>query len=55
MTLEDADEYYKDLGLAYNEDYSDNVNDSDTKVTKKESKLEDNLFDLIESMYDKED
>lgn len=55
VTLEDADEYYKDLGLAYNEDYSDNVTDSIDKASRKESKLEDNLFDLIESMYDKED
>ncbi len=56
VTLEDADEYYRDLGLAYNVDYSDKGKDKSISRTKeKESKLEDNLFDLIESMYDKED
>ena len=54
VTLEDADEYYRDLGLAYNVDYSDNARDKEIKQ-QEESKLEDNLFDLIESMYDKED
>ena len=58
VTLGEADEYYNDLGLAYNTDYKDLSKDlSDGKVTekKKEDKLEDNLFDLIESMYDKEE
>lgn len=52
ITLEDADEYYHDLGLAYNEDYSDKARET---TKKKSDRLEDNLFDLIESMYDKED
>jgi len=59
VTLEDADEYYRDLGLAYNVDYSDkgkeNTMSRVEKEKEKESRLEDNLFDLIESMYDKED
>lgn len=53
VTLQDADEYYNDLGLAYNVDYSDKQTDRNNKRNK--DKLEDNLFDLIESMYDKED
>jgi len=55
ITLEAADEYYRDLGLAYNVDYSDQA--KEVKTTKKSDtgRLEDNLFDLIESMYDKED
>ena len=59
ITLEDADEYYRDLGLAYNVDYSDKEKETPKETTmsrsNRESKLEDNLFDLIESMYDKED
>ena len=57
VTLEAADEYYRDLGLAYNVDYSDKSKDNTmSRVEKeKENRLEDNLFDLIESMYDKED
>jgi len=60
VTLGEADEYFNDLGLAYNTDYKDISKElSDGKIleTKKSSKqsLEDNLFDLIESMYDRED
>ncbi len=60
VTLGEADEYYTDLGLAYNTDYKDvskEINDGKIKKdnTKKGDKLEDNLFDLIETMYDKED
>ena len=61
VTIGEADEYYNDLGLAYNTDYNDLSKDlSDGKVDKKENKkdkekLEDNLFDLIESMYDREE
>lgn len=53
VTLEDADEYYHDLGLAYNVDYRDRAKENSTK--RSGDTLEDNLFDLIESMYDKED
>lgn len=58
VTLGEADEYFNDLGLAYDTDYKDLSKDiNDGKVLEKEDKdrLEDNLFDLIESMYDKED
>jgi len=64
VTLADADEYYNDLGLAYNVDYSDASRNNSTRVSKyntKNSKKEkevddnDNLFDLIDSMYNKED
>jgi len=65
VTLADADEYYNDLGLAYNVDYSDasrnNNNSRSSKYNIKNNKKErekdvdDNLFDLIDSMYNKED
>ena len=63
VTLADADEYYNDLGLAYNVDYSDasrSTNNTRTskyngKSNKKEKEVDDNLFDLIDSMYSKED
>ena len=58
VTLADADEYYNDLGLAYNEDYKDmsRVNTNKKKEeSKKKDKDDDNLFDLIDSMYKKED
>ena len=58
VTIGEADEYYNDLGLAYNTDYKDlskEQNDGKTEKKNKENNLEDNLFDLIESMYDKED
>ena len=62
VTLADAEEYYNDLGLAYNVDYSDASRTSESRSTKysrdkrKEKKdTDDNLFDLIDSMYSKED
>ncbi len=62
VTLADADEYYNDLGLAYNVDYKDASREEtrsakyNTKERKKEKKdVDDNLFDLIDSMYSKED
>ena len=60
VTLGEADEYFNDLGLAYNTDYKDiskEINDGKIPEEKKEKgdRLEDNLFDLIESMYDRED
>ena len=65
VTLADADEYYNDLGLAYNVDYSDTsrntTNNTSTRSSKyspkekrKDKNVDDNLFDLIDSMY-KED
>ena len=60
VTLADADEYYNDLGLAYNVDYSDASRNTtrSSKYNPKEKKkndVDDNLFDLIDSMYNKED
>ena len=65
VTLEDADEYYNDLGLAYNVDYKDRAREEDKKIKSEkvitnisrrtEKNKDDNLFDLIESMYDKEE
>lgn len=65
VTLADADEYYNDLGLAYNVDYSDaSRSNNNTRTSKyniknnkkeKEKDVDDNLFDLIDSMYSKED
>ena len=67
VTVGDAEEYFNDLGLEYNVDYKDNSTERatgrrSTKFEKKEQKdeddtsLENNLFDLIESMYeDKEE
>jgi len=61
VTIGEADEYYNELGLAYNTDYKDLSKDlsdgkvNETKKPKDKEKLEDNLFDLIESMYNKEE
>lgn len=58
VTLGEADEYFNDLGLAYNTDYKDiskEINDGKILEDDNNDSLEDNLFDLIESMYDKED
>ncbi len=58
ITLGDADDYYKDLGLEYNVDYQDNSKNVESRVQRHEGsddKKDDNLFDLIDSMYKKED
>lgn len=65
ITLADADEYYNDLGLAYNVDYNDASRDTrvsrskryreDDNLAKDDSVNNDNLFDLIDLMYNKED
>lgn len=72
ITIADADEYYNELGLAYNVDYDDTSRDiqSSNKSTKSNISVssrskryqevenmsdDDNLFDLIDSMYNKED
>lgn len=58
VTIGEADEYYNDLGLAYNTDYNDlskDLSDGKDGNIDDDRHLEDNLFDLIESMYDKED
>lgn len=67
VTLADAEEYFEDLGLEYNIDYKDtryekatgrraSYSKEETKVepVQEEANLEDNLFDLIDTMY-KED
>ncbi len=64
VTIADAEEYFQDLGLEYNIDYKDaryekatgrrsNVQQEETKSTdvSEDANLEDNLFDLIDSMY----
>lgn len=71
VTVGDAEEYFNELGLEYNIDYKDNsieratgrrstknveVNDINEEVSDDSDSVEDNLFDLLESMYeDKED
>ena len=62
ITLADADEYYNDLGLAYNVDYTDSSRSNTNTRTKRyhedkqeEKESNDNLFDLIDLMYNKED
>lgn len=66
VTVGDAEEYYNDLGLEYNIDYKDTAKEKATgrrankenKKSKKEedqsddNAIEDNLFDLIDSMYE---
>lgn len=66
VTIADAEEYFEDLGLEYNIDYKDNcyekatgrrtsskkVVEEETDDTANEVNLEDNLFDLIDSMYE---
>ena len=63
VTLADAEEYYNDLGLAYNVDYRDASRNNESRSSKYISRdkkkdkrdVDDNLFDLIDSMYNKED
>jgi len=66
VTVGDAEEYFNDLGLEYNVDYKDNsmervtgrrsskheIEKEDDKEAKEDVSLENNLFDLIESMYE---
>ena len=65
VTVGDAEEYFNDLGLEYNVDYKDNSIEKATgrrtsKLDKQTSdeedtSLENNLFDLIESMYEEKE
>jgi len=71
VTLADAEEYFEDLGLEYNIDYKDNryeratgrrtssssvsLKPKEEVVEDEEANLEDNLFDLIDSMYEEGD
>lgn len=68
VTVGDAEEYYNDLGLEYNVDYKDTTKEKATGRRVKEepneeekeeiephteeTAIEDNLFDLIDSMYE---
>lgn len=65
VTIGDAEEYYSDLGLEYNIDYKDTSHEKATgrrtdlknfedeeDYQKEDTSIEDNLFDLIDSMYD---
>ena len=66
VTIADAEEYFDDLGLEYNIDYKDDryekATGRRTNSSKKEEKMEntdddeanlnDNLFDIIDSMYE---
>ena len=65
VTIADAEEYFEDLGLEYNVDYkdsryekasgrrSDKKRVADTNNDEEDSaNLEDNLFELIDSMYE---
>ena len=68
VTLADAEEYFNDLGLEYNIDYKDDryekstgrrqnynyqdKNKNSEKTTDDDANLEENLFDLIDSMYE---
>ena len=75
VTMQDAIEYYNDLGLEYNVDYKDAnyeaktgrrstkthddviINDNNNNKeenTKDLDKLEDNLFDIVDSIYDED-
>ena len=64
VTMGDAEEYYSDLGLEYNIDYKDVSHEKATgrrtdlknfdkeEQSKDDTSIEDNLFDLIDSMYE---
>ena len=63
VTMGDAEEYFQDLGLEYNVDYKDishekatgrrsDMKKDDDYQNVDNTALEDNLFDLIDSMYD---
>ncbi len=73
VTVGDAEEYFEDLGLEYNNDYIDlskekatgrrtssmdkydeEPDDEDDKMIEVEKSDDENLFDLIDSMYEKE-
>lgn len=67
VTMGDAEEYYSDLGLEYNIDYKDVSHEKATgrrtdlknfdkeEQSKDDTSIEDNLFDLIDSMYEEKE
>lgn len=67
VTIADAEEYFDDLGLEYNIDYKDNryekatgrrissnkkIENTENTDDTEEANLDDNLFDIIDSMYE---
>ena len=67
VTMADAEEYFTDLGLEYNIDYKDGRYEKATgrrvsssnkaleepiEVGEEDANLNDNLFDLVDSMYE---
>ena len=63
VTVGDAEEYFEDLGLEYNIDYKDASKEKATgrrsnlrkEAQEEEAQVEDNLFDLIDTMYEKKE
>ncbi len=64
VTVGDAEEYFEDLGLEYNIDYKDASKEKATgrrtkvkeeKETPQKEEVEENLFDLIDSMYEEKE
>lgn len=64
VTIADAEEYFEDLGLEYNIDYKDtryekatgrrvnHISEEKENSVEEETNLEDNLFEIIDSMYE---
>ena len=63
VTVGDAEEYFEDLGLEYNIDYKDASKEKKApkkirakqEDTSSQEEVEENLFDLIDSMYEEKD
>lgn len=57
VTIAEADDYYNELGFVYNVNYKNESRNqpSKKKVEKKETEINDNLFDLVDSMHDKKE
>lgn len=68
VTIADAEEYFEDLGLEYNIDYKDtryekatgrrinhNVEEKQETSQEEDANLEDNLFEIIDSIYEEGD
>ena len=57
VTIAEADDYYNELGFVYNVNYKNETRNqpSKKKVEKKETEINDNLFDLVDSMHDKKE
>lgn len=68
VTIADAEEYFEDLGLEYNIDYKDtryekatgrrvshNMGENQESFQEENANLEDNLFEIIDSIYEEGD